>query len=332
MSKTPKLEGVDLKHQRLVELTKLADAARPFYEWVEHQCQQMLGKAIDLNAALMSMSEAEIKNLIQGCYAATTPTPPALFDGGGRQYPHNKAVYFFLAWMVRDAPAQRLKPLLDKVRRARKGATSQEVESAALAALFVAYRPNLGNFSWPAVREVVIDRLEGSRRSIQGHKKELVARTAVTLALQTYYEAHKNYGRFAHIEVSDSEVRIENHTFDVGVSLINADGESEERVLIPVKSRETEGGGHAHLFTRDIESAIRVARKNATNWIAPIIVAENWSEREQETVDEISDFSIYVPESPTTFETISDADQVRLNKFIAGVLGGRIRPKATSPR
>lgn len=42
-----------------------------------------------------------------------------LYDGIGRPYADSKAKWYFLAWIFRDAPAQRLEPLLRSI----KGAT-----------------------------------------------------------------------------------------------------------------------------------------------------------------------------------------------------------------
>jgi hypothetical protein len=56
--------------------------------------------------------------------------------------------------------------------------------------------------------------------------------------------------------VSNREVRIGGETYDV-----RAVG-SRGTILLPVKTRETMGGGHALLFTRDIFKAISVAKEN----------------------------------------------------------------------
>src|SRR5438067_480893 len=39
-----------------------------------------------------------------------------LYDGIGRPYKDDKAKWYFLAWLLRDAPAQRLGPLLKTVK------------------------------------------------------------------------------------------------------------------------------------------------------------------------------------------------------------------------
>ena len=59
-------------------------------------------------------------------------------------------------------------------------------------------------------------------------------------------------------------------TYDV--SVIGANGQ----ILIPVKTRETMGGGHALLFTRDIHKSIAVAHEAGFECL-PIIIAESWA-------------------------------------------------------
>jgi hypothetical protein len=53
--------------------------------------------------------------------------------------------------------------------------------------------------------------------------------------------------------VGDKQIKVEDETYDVQVK-----GELGT-LLIPVKTRETMGGGHALLFTRDIFKSIMVA-------------------------------------------------------------------------
>ncbi len=253
---------------------------------------------------------------------------PALFDGVGKQYPHKKACYYFFAWALRDAPVQRLQQLIARAKTTASPQDPLETEAEVLAHLFVAYRNVLGNFDWAAVREVIIDRLEGSRRAIRGHQKEAVVRTALTVALQTYFKKYGSYGRFDKIKVLNREVHIDTETFDVCVELIMPIEHSTERILIPVKTRETEGGGHSHLFTRDITSAITTAKASDTvNWVAVFIIAENWSQREQDRVTDIADFAVALKMSPGDFETVDDDTQQQFGEFVAKVLDGSQKRK-----
>jgi hypothetical protein len=126
--------GVNLVHGRLPELAKLADAAKPFYEWLEQLAQAQARNALSLSENLLTMSEADLKAFILGAYLAPDDgTRPSLFDGIGRQYQHRRAVYYFLAWLIRDAPQQRLAPLIAKVDAQRESRLS--IEAGALARL-----------------------------------------------------------------------------------------------------------------------------------------------------------------------------------------------------
>ena len=64
-------------------------------------------------------------------------------------------------------------PIISNSRR-----NSIEVETDVLSALIIKYRKNVKTFAWQAIREIIIDRLEGSRRSIKGHEKESIVPTS----------------------------------------------------------------------------------------------------------------------------------------------------------
>ncbi|WP_188064039.1 hypothetical protein [Sphingobium sp. KCTC 72723] len=105
--------------------------------------------------------------------------------------------------------------------------------------------PQPAKWDWNAISEVVIDRLEGSRRAIKGTLFEAIVRRS----LNSIFAAAG-----AKLTVSEVEIRLEGETFDV--SVVGTSGQ----ILIPVKTRETMGGGHALLFTRDIHKSIAAAQ------------------------------------------------------------------------
>jgi len=112
---------------------------------------------------------------------------PHLFDGVGRTYPHTKACFYFFGWLIRDAHQQRLRPLIQRIAQTtREG--RHEVETKALALLITTYREQVKTFQWEAIREVILDRLEGSRRSIKGHDLEVAIRTALVVAIEDVFE------------------------------------------------------------------------------------------------------------------------------------------------
>lgn len=182
-----------------------------------------------------------------------------LLDGLARPYKDSTARWYFLAWILRDAPAQRLQPLLASV----EGDSMDEKRANLLNQLrkFVGpLFPEAESWSWPAVSEVMLARLEGSRRALKGTKfEELVRRT-----LRKVFERHS-----VRLEIGDSEKRINEETFDVQIV------GKKKTILVPVKTRETMGGGHANLFTRDIFKAISVAHENGHECV-PVIIAESW--------------------------------------------------------
>lgn len=106
-----------------------------------------------------------------------------------------------------------------------------------------------------------MDRLEGSRRSIRGTLFEAIVRRQ----LQSIFSERR-----MSLQVSEAEIRLQGETYDV--SVVSAAGQ----ILIPVKTRETMGGGHALLFTRDIHKSVSAA--HAAGFVClPIIVAESWA-------------------------------------------------------
>lgn len=322
------VSGIDISHSRLVDLTKLADQAKPFYDWIESRFQRHLSRRKSLDEILRTANREEIGSAILDCYSAEGEVNlPLLFDGVGRSYPHSKACYYMFSWLIRDAPQQRLGPLIQRIVRASKQRRVR-AEADALSALIYKYRVNVKTFAWQAIREIIIDRLEGSRRSIKGHEKEIVVRTALLTAIQTFFEKNGHYGEYARVELADREIMIGNETFDVGANLLDSQGKCVRRVLIPIKTRETEGGGHAHLFTRDIISAMNAAKyDNANDFLVVVIVAKNWSEREADTIRNLVDHAAIFGLSPNDFTEFSNEEQGKLNSFITSVLKGKISPK-----
>jgi len=169
-----------------------------------------------------------------------------LLDGLGRPYRDSVARWYFLAWMLRDAPAQRLQPLLSGI----EGGTLDERRINLLNRLrkFVGpLFPEAGNWSWPALSEVMLARLEGSRRALKGTRFEEVVRKSLKAVFI------KNSVR---LKIGDGQVRISEETYDVHII------GDKKAILLPVKTRETMGGGHANLFTRDIFKAVSVAHEH----------------------------------------------------------------------
>lgn len=314
---------VNIAHYRLIELTTLADQAKPFYDWVEKHAKRITGSHRPLNEILLYGSKTEIEAIVVACYRDDRDEKPFLFDGTGRVYPHAKACFYFFAWMIRDAPQQRLSPLIARMQKIER-VSRLSAQTRALAELIFEYRTIVKSFEWQAVREVVIDRLEGSRRSISGHRLEANVRTGLITAIQHYYSIYGDYGRFRRVEIADTQVKIGRHTVDVSADLIPKTGSQDTRLLIPVKTRETEGGGHSHLFTRDIVTAISdIKAEVGTYHIVAVIVAENWAATELTTIDDQIDMIFHFNMSPNRFVGFDEESQVKFNKYVEAILGGR---------
>ncbi len=183
-----------------------------------------------------------------------------LYDGLLRPYTNSKAKWYFLAWLLRDAATQRLEPLLKTV----SGDTILERKTYLLNEIrkFVGpLFPHAESWEWPAISEVMLARLEGSRRALKGTLfEELVRRE-----LHNLIEEHQ-----LPLQVSKSQVKIGDETYDV--QIVGEKG----TLLLPVKTRETMGGGHALLFTRDIYKTILLATENGYKCV-PIVIAESWA-------------------------------------------------------
>lgn len=325
------LEGIDLSHSRLTELAKLADQAKPFHEWVARQFGKLTENGKSLTTLLMEQTEEEIRNGIVRCYESSEASIPILTDGIGRTYPHAKACYYFFSWLIRDAPQQRLAPLIARIVRI-SGIAPRRAQQMVLAKLIVRYRANVGTFEWDAIREIIIDRLEGSRRSIKGHEKETIVRTALVAAFQTHYRKFGNYGAFASVEIPENQITIANETFDVSARLLDTRGKCIARILIPIKTRETEGGGHAHLFTRDLMGALNAIRaEKELDYLVTVIVARNWAQREAESIRNTVDYAVLFDISPNEFSEFNNDAQDGLNAFIEVLLAGELKPKKFEP-
>ncbi|MFM7561266.1 hypothetical protein [Cylindrospermopsis raciborskii] len=311
---------VDVTHYRLVELSKLADQAKPFYDWVEKTAKRITSSHKELNEILMSANRNDIAAIINACYSEAEDKQPLLFDGIGRVYPHEKACFYFFAWIIRDAPQQRLAPLIARMRKM-EDIDRIVAESDTIVELINEYRTCVKSFSWLTVREVVIDRLEGSRRSIKGHHLEASVRTALITAFQNYFSIHGNYGQYKKIKIADKQIKIGNHTIDVSAELTPTGNGLNETLLLPIKTRETEGGGHSHIFTRDIIAAVRELKEDGNRYhMIAVIVALNWSVTELDNIDDQIDKVFHFNMNPNKFVGFDEASQIQLNRYIQGVL------------
>jgi hypothetical protein len=240
---------------RLQELAAIVEQNKPFYgafsSFLQHH-----GYA-DVAAFIHDNDSAKARSVIESYLA--NPAGATLHDGLGRPYTNGKAKWYFLAWLLRDAPVQRLEPLLRSV----DGSTLEEKKAVLINHLreFVSpLFPGSEKWTWPVVSEIMLARLEGSRRALKGTRFESLVRNLLT----ELFAANA-----IDLAVGEKQITISDETYDVQV----VSGES--KILIPVKTRETMGGGHANLFTRDIHKSISIAQENGYLCI-PVVIAESW--------------------------------------------------------
>jgi len=240
---------------RLAELVAIVTENRRFFEDFLAYLQEV-GYA-DPHAFVSEPSDDRAIEVIAGFLSRSSTV--ALLNGLGKPYDNALARWYFLAWLFRDAPAQRLRPLVDQAPgatiEARRAWLLNEIRKF-VAPLF----PEGQSWSWAALSEVMLARLEGSRRALKGTLFETIVRGS----LRTIFQRHG-----IDLKVHDGEVRLHDETYDVQVS------GPRGSVLIPVKTRETMGGGHAMLFTRDIHKSISIAESSGYHCL-PIIIAESW--------------------------------------------------------
>lgn len=197
---------------------------------------------------------------------------------------------------------------------------SAEVDT--LSALIYEYKNYVKSFEWLTIREVIIDRLEGSRRSIKGHHLESSIRIALVTAIQTFFVINGNYGKYTTVEVAPKQIKIGSHTIDVSAKFTSNDDDLPDvNLLIPIKTRETEGGGHSHLFTRDIMQAISNLENDINYYhIVAVIIAQNWSSTEIVNINNDIDYVFHFKMNLNRFIGFDEDSQIKLNQYIGNIL------------
>lgn len=277
---------------RLQELVAIVEKNKPFYDAFSSFLQRY-GYA-NVAAFIHDDDSDKARSVIESYFA--NPVGATLYDGLGRPYTNGKAKWYFLAWVLRDAPAQRLEPLLRSV----NGATIEEKKAVLINHLreFVGpLFPDSEKWTWPVVSEIMLARLEGSRRALKGTRCESLVRRLLT----ELFAANS-----IDLAVGEKQITISDETYDVQVV------SEKSKILIPVKTRETMGGGHANLFTRDIYKSISVAQEHGYLCI-PIVIAESWSGN----LDSLNcEYLIYIRANPNQTDEIG----LRLANELANLL------------
>lgn len=250
------LMDIVLYNLRLRELTAIVKENRAFFD---DFVAFLRAEGYESIAAFVSEENDERAGLTISRYL-DRPAQATLYDGLLRPYSNGKAKWLFVAWLFRDAATQRLQPLLRSV----PGNTEVERRTNLLnivrkfaAPLF----PDEENWQWPAISEVMLARLEGSRRALKGTLAEGLVRRSLEHIIRIHGIS---------VKVGKAAAKIDSETYDIQV--VGDRG----TILFPVKTRETMGGGHALLFTRDIYRSIQVAIEHG-HLCVPIVIAESWT-------------------------------------------------------
>ena len=287
------LSDLVIENLRLKELILVVNKNRPFFdefvEFVKHHGYENV-------LAFISESNEQKMEVVLNDYFANK-FDNCLYDGIARPYDQSKSKWFFITWLLRDAPQQRLQPIVSSIK---EGSTTQKrIWVINRIMQFVApLMPEKEQWEWHAIAEVMLQRLEGSRRALKGGLFEAIVRSQLT----ELFKSQK-----LKLLVTNQEVMLNDETYDVEV--VGKNG----KILMPVKTRETMGGGHALLFTRDIHKSISVAHENGFNCI-PVVIAESWGGN----LDGLScDNYIYIPVNPNQVEKINPLLEAKLQELVS---------------
>lgn len=278
---------------RLKELIIAVNLNKPFFD--EFVNFVRLHNYTDIHDLISETDDSALDRFLHAYFRAQFNS--SLFDGIGRPYqPDDKAKWFFITWILRDAPTQRLQPIVGTLGQG--NTENNRVHLIKTLIRFIApLLPEKAQWEWHSISEVMLQRLEGSRRALKGGLFEAIVRNK----LNELFKANN-----IHLTITDKEIRFNDETYDIEVI------GSKSRILMPVKTRETMGGGHANLFTRDIHKAISVAHEHGFECI-PVVIAESWAGN----LDELpcSNY-IYIAANPNQLDTINPLLDQELAKLI----------------
>jgi hypothetical protein len=282
-----------IENIRLSELVLVVNQNQPFF--LEFEAFLKARGYETIHSFILETSSKKAEEILTAYFQA--PFTNQMFDGIGRPLTKIKAKWYFMAWLFRDAAEQRLKPLLKAVEGTnlldRRVVLLNKIREY-VSRLF----PRAESWTWPVLSEVMLDRLEGSRRSKRGSQFEKTARRILGAIVSQHGLA---------VTVAEKGVKLFGETYDIQV--IGAKG----KILLPVKTRETMGGGHALLFTRDIHKSISVAQTNGYECL-PIIIAESWT-------GDLSSLPckacIYIPMNPNLVDRITPLLESALENHVS---------------
>lgn len=281
-----------VENLRLKELILVVNKNRPFFdEFIAFVTRHGYENILEF----ISESDESKMDVILTDYFANDFNN-CLYDGIARPYDQSKSKWFFITWLLRDAPQQRLQPIVSSLEAG--DTTQKRIFVINKVMHFVApLMPQKEQWEWQAIAEVMLQRLEGSRRALKGGLFEAIVRSQLVDLFKD-----KNIK----LQVTKQEVMLNEETYDI--EIVGPNG----KILMPVKTRETMGGGHAHLFTRDIHKSISVATEHGFTCI-PVVIAESWS-------GNLAGLScvnyIYIPVNPNQVEKINPLLKAELQSLV----------------
>lgn len=281
-----------IENLRLKELILVVNKNKPFFD--EFVRFIKAHGYTDVQQFVSETDDARMAGVLNSYFS--TPFTTSLYDGIARPYDQQKSKWFFITWILRDAPQQRLQPLVASVRE--RDLIAKRIWVINRIMKFVApLMPDKEQWEWHAIAEVMLQRLEGSRRALKGGLFEAIVRAQ----LAELFRAKK-----LNLTVTSQEVNLNDETYDVEIV------GKKSKILMPVKTRETMGGGHALLFTRDIHKSISVAQQNGFECI-PVVIAESWSGK---LGDLPCDHYIHIPVNPNQIEKINPLLEAELQSLV----------------
>ena len=184
-----------VENLRLRELAIVAEQNKTAYE---HLVRFVTSAGYpSLHAFVIEEDSASAQSLILRFLETPFPSGVALYNGIARPYEQKKAAWLLLGWVFRDAPEQRLRPMISSM----PGERTLDKQAALLnqVRIFVGkIFPEQARWEWTAICEVVIDRLEGSRRAIKGTLFEAIVRRNLQKLFQQ---------REVPLKINDSEIK-----------------------------------------------------------------------------------------------------------------------------
>jgi len=287
------LSELVVENLRLKELLVIVDINKPFFEeFLAFINGHGYG---NIRALIAESNEVQLEKVLKAYFSAEFKN--SLFNGIGTPYPDAKSKWFFITWILRDAATQRLAPIVSRT----KGKNITEKRIKVICKILAFVEPLIlddERWEWPAIAEIMLQRLEGSRRALKGGLFEAIVRDK----LKAVFKKHN-----LKIKVTNKEVKLNDETYDI--ELIG----NSQKILMPVKTRETMGGGHALLFTRDIHKAIAVAEENGFNCI-PVVIAESWGGN----LDDLNcENYIYIQENPNQLDKINPKLEQELEALVS---------------